>query len=470
MKRTVNPLLPLDEYIPDVEARVFLGSDGKERLFLYGSHDEYDQGTWCSHQYRVYSAPLCNLADWTDHGVSFASRKGEGYIWNGKESDGVSWTDAILYAPDVLCIEGKYWLASCFSGGGLGISVSDVPEGPFSPAQQITYEDGEPLGSIDPTLYAENGKVYLIWGQRQAFPGGEGLVGVELVKNDDGMYATAKRETKSYLFGDQENPDQGFGFYEGPSIRKIKGQYYLLYPSDKGKGIHMMSYATALHPLGPYTFQGNILDNDGCDLEMGNNHGSLCEVNGDWYLFYHRGFGNSNMRRKVCVEKLTIDEEGRISQTVMTNHGFGGPLSPYERIEAAYATHVRVDGFTPGCYLEEREKNLHPLTHITNGNCVEFRDFDFGMDKAELELVLEVCPLKGGVVEAVLDDPKSEPIATICLEESKTAEWMTKMGSTHSVTGVHTLYLRFSGEKETEICELAAFWFEKTSAYSRESI
>lgn len=34
MKRSVNPLLPLDEFIPDVEARVFAGSDGKKRLFL----------------------------------------------------------------------------------------------------------------------------------------------------------------------------------------------------------------------------------------------------------------------------------------------------------------------------------------------------------------------------------------------------------------------------------------------------
>lgn len=56
MKISMNPLLPLDEFIPDVEARVFRGSDGQERLFLYGSHDEYDYGTWCSYKYRIYSA------------------------------------------------------------------------------------------------------------------------------------------------------------------------------------------------------------------------------------------------------------------------------------------------------------------------------------------------------------------------------------------------------------------------------
>lgn len=53
-----NPLLPLDEYIPDVEAKVFTNEKGEERLYLYGSHDDYNSGTWCSYQYRVWSAPL----------------------------------------------------------------------------------------------------------------------------------------------------------------------------------------------------------------------------------------------------------------------------------------------------------------------------------------------------------------------------------------------------------------------------
>lgn len=459
--KMVNPILPLHAYIPDVEARVFRGSDGKERLFLYGSHDEYDQGTWCSHQYRVYSAPTDHLSEWTDHGVSFASRNGEGYIWEGKETDGVFWTDAILYAPDVLQIDGRYWLASCYSGGGLGMSVSGCPEGPFSPAVPIVYDDDlEPLKSIDPALYAEHGKVYLIWGQNTAF-GGEGLVGVELEKDENGMYAVAKRHTKQYLFGDAQNPDQGFGFYEGPSIRKIGETYYVIYPSDKGKGIHMMSYATANAPLGPYTFGGNLLDNDGCDLAKGNNHGSLCEVNGNWYLFYHRGFGNSNMRRKVCVEKIEIEADGTIKEVVMTNHGFGGPLSPYQRINAAYATHVRLQEGQPGCYLEEYRADLHPLTHITDGNCVEYKDFDFGTVEGPLKFSAEIYPKCKGTVEIVMDEPWGEAIGTLSVEPNQTEKWTVIETQVLPVEGVHTLYLRFRGNQNEQICELAAFSFER---------
>lgn len=38
---SVNPILPLDELIPDVEARVFKNSQGEERVYLYGSHDVF---------------------------------------------------------------------------------------------------------------------------------------------------------------------------------------------------------------------------------------------------------------------------------------------------------------------------------------------------------------------------------------------------------------------------------------------
>ena len=464
MNRTMNPLLPSYEFIPDVEARVFQGSDGQQRLFLYGSHDNYNNETWCSFQYRVYSAPVSDLSNWTDHGVSFASKAGEGYFWNGKDCAGTSWTNKRLYAPDVLLIDGKYWLVSCFEDGGLGMSVSNCPEGPFSPATQIVYDDNrEPLPSIDPALYAENDKVYLLWGQSCSF-GAEGLVGVELIQDSNEIYSIAKRKTKQYLFGTRKNPDQGFGFYEGVSIRKIKSQYYVLYPSNKGPGIHMMSYATADFPLGPYTFGGNILDNDGCDLTSGNNHGSFCEVNGEWYIFYHRGFGNSNMCRRVCVEKISIDENGKISPVRMTNHGFGGPLCPYERINADRATHVRLPGFAPGCYFIEQNKFLHPLTHITDGNCVEYRDFDFGKESMSLRFIAELRPLGGGEINLVLDEPHQNPISTLHIRpstENSDVPFSIFESSSLPVIGVHTLYMRFKGIPDTPICELASFYFSR---------
>ena len=57
-----NPFLPLDIYIPDGEPKVFDG-----RVYLYGSKDEFD-GEYCCHKFHVYSAPVSDLTEWTDHG------------------------------------------------------------------------------------------------------------------------------------------------------------------------------------------------------------------------------------------------------------------------------------------------------------------------------------------------------------------------------------------------------------------
>lgn len=186
----------------------------------------------------------------------------------------------------------------------------------------------------------------MLWGQRPSF-NARGLLGAELIKDRDGLYTVVKKETERVLFTGE---DDEFGFYEGASIRKINGIYYILFPSDKGNGVHTMSYAVSDYPLGPYEFGGNILENDGCDLRGGNNHGSFCQINNQWYLFYHRGFDNGDFQRRVCVEKIYFDENGKIGDengnlVKMTNHGFNGALDPYQNVGAVYATRVRVDGY-----------------------------------------------------------------------------------------------------------------------------
>lgn len=465
--QAVNPILPLDEFIPDVEARVFKNADGEERVYLYGSHDNFNSDSWCSYQYRVYSSPVTDLKTWTDHGVSFASRKGEGYIWNGEDKGGISWSDERLYAPDVNKIGDTYYLVTCSAGGPcLGMAFSNNPEGPFSPAKKILYDDGTETGSIDPALYVEgegeNTKVYLLWGQRPVF-GARGLIAAELIKDDMGLYTVVKKDTEKVLFTGENDE---FGFYEGASIRKINGKYYILYPSDHGKGIHMMSYAVAENPLGPYMFGGDILDTDGCDLAEGNCHGSFCEINGQWYIFYHRGFNNSNMQRKVCVEKIFFDENGYITgenggKVVMTNHGFGGPLNPYQKIDAAYATHVRLDGFKSGCYLTEKSKDLHPLIHITDGNCVEYRDFDFKNDASPLLFSAEILAQNGGSIDILIDSPNSEPIGTLPVPSGVSEKYEDFTAAVSPVNGVHTVYLKFKADSKLPICELASFKFIK---------
>lgn len=63
----MNPYLPLYEYIPDGEPRIF-----GDRLYVYGSHD-YAGGEFgfCAGDYMVWSAPLDDLGDWRCDGVAY---------------------------------------------------------------------------------------------------------------------------------------------------------------------------------------------------------------------------------------------------------------------------------------------------------------------------------------------------------------------------------------------------------------
>lgn len=45
----MNPLFPLNEYIPDGEAHVF-----GDRVYLYGSHDAENSDRFCVQDYSVW--------------------------------------------------------------------------------------------------------------------------------------------------------------------------------------------------------------------------------------------------------------------------------------------------------------------------------------------------------------------------------------------------------------------------------
>jgi len=288
--------------IPDGELRVFPDPDtGELRVYIYGSYD-LDGSGCASDQYRVFSAPLSDLTDRTEHGIAFAST-------NRNESlgipDGVSWSSNWLYAP--LCIRGKggkYYLYFCLSGGTPreGVAVSDRPEGPFTDAKPIAVNSlpGSP-NQIDPAIFIDDdGKIYYYWGQTS----------VKAAELNEDMY-TIKPETyisnlitgPSSPYGPNmtSNPSVGvFAFHEGASMRKRDGKYYLIYSSVssmKGStndtigrqqgGATSLDYAMSDSPLGPFTYCGTIINSRCIDPASWNNHGSIVELNGEWYVFNH---------------------------------------------------------------------------------------------------------------------------------------------------------------------------------------
>lgn len=137
-------------------------------------------------------------------------------------------------------------------------------------------------------------------------------------------------------------------------MRKIGDTYYFVFADDSRGKPTSLGYATGPTPLGPFTYRGVIIDNDGCDPGSWNNHGSIERFGDQWYVFYHRSSGNSGARRRLCVEPIVIGEDGSIAEVPMTSQGTGEPFAPGEHIDGWRACQVHGGGFVGAVDGQER--------------------------------------------------------------------------------------------------------------------
>lgn len=99
-------------------------------------------------------------------------------------------------------------------------------------------------------------------------------------------------------------------FFEASWVHKYNGVYYFSYSTG---GSHFIQYATGGSPYGPFAYQGKILE----PVLGWNNHHSVVENNGKWYLFYHDSSqsGGQTHLRSVKVVELVHNSDGTI-QTI----------------------------------------------------------------------------------------------------------------------------------------------------------
>ena len=439
-----NPFLPCWEHIPDGEPRLF-----GERVYLYGSHDRPRSDSFCDMRLKAWSAPAGDLGNWTCHGDIFHSQADQDH-----ESD-VSWLEnGMLYAPDAIQINGKYYLfVYLFYGRGC-VAESDRPEGPFRLLHAYTWGEKEqfPQGVcengvlVDPgVLLDDDGQLYVFGGYEKSWA------------------ARLNPQKPWQVIPDSYVPDilpagEPFRFFEACSPRKIGGLYYLVYSPRTGS---RLVYATADRPLGPYTYRGVIVDN-GQDYPGGNNHGGLCKIGDQWYIFYHRATNGTVFSRQACAEPVSILPDGTIPQVPMTSMGLTGPLNPFEPTPAYRCCVLR-----GGCV-----KELSPLrtvvANLKDKSVVGYRDFDFGLDRGltPLRLVIQVRGNgEEGRVHVRLDDAEGQDAA--CLSFSGNDE--TLCLPLPPIIGRHALYFVLEdprrqmdwGLHDRELIQLEQFVFLK---------
>jgi hypothetical protein len=345
-KQGLNPYLPSWEYIPDGEPHVF-----NNRIYVYGSHDRFNGHVFCLNDYVCYSAPIESLGDWRYEGVIYKTTD------DPLNPDG----RMCLYAPDVTVgSDGRYYLyyaldkVSCIS-----VAVCDTPAGEYSFYGYVHYSDGTPLGEregdpfqFDPGVLTEGDTTYLYtgfcgYGDKSRKGATVTVLGPDMltIVEESVFIVPSQPYSKGSGF-------EGHEFFEAPSIRKKGDTYYFIYSSIV---MHELCYATSKNPTKGFTYQGVIVSNNDIHIDSykpaeksmnygTNNHGSIVEIHGNWYIFYHRHTNGSWFSRQGCIEQIKFLEDGTIPQVEITSCGSnGGPLVGHGMYPAYIACNLFID-------------------------------------------------------------------------------------------------------------------------------
>ena len=395
------------------------------RLYLYTSHDEdvTVNNFFTMNDWRLYST--VDMVNWTDHGSpagykTFSWGTGDAWAPHGIERDGKIY----LYVP-----------INNSTGSKIGVAVATSPAGPFEDALgKALISTGS--GNIDPTAFIDSdGQAYLYWGNPDLY----------YVKLNADMISFAGSPTKVALttagFGARTKTDRATAYEEGPWFYKRGSVYYLVYPADSTP--EKLSYTTSSGPLGPWMYRGDIMAKETGAGSSFTNHPGVIDYKNHSYLFYHNAAlpGGGGYKRSVCVEEFTYTADGAIPTITMSS---GGPkaaqnLNPFVQVEA------ETIAFSSGLKTEECGEGGLDVTNIDSGDYIKVKNVEFGAGANAFDARV-ASSTSGGSIELRLDSQTGTLIGTCAIAGTGGAQtWTTKTCTITGATGVHDLFLKFTG-------------------------
>jgi hypothetical protein len=391
------------------------------------------------------------------------------------------------------------------------IARSDRPDGPFEVCNWDPQNPSRTVGVLDfdPAVFVDDdGKIYGYWGFERSY-------GAEM---DPQTMATVKPGTEIVTDMVSSRDQEGvFRFFEASSMRKIKDKYVFVYSrwTEEGEfGLpstnYTLAYAWSDSPLGPFTYGGTIIDGrgrtenpEGKVIETatpgGNTHGSIQEIGGQWYVFYHRQCGTDEFSRQAMVAPINVDvTEGPggkvvISEGEYTSEGFAtdglDPLKTYsagiacwytgpERARQAYPRFIH-----SGSYIKplrpavedckdpyDLKVNSNLVVNNTNGSIVGYKYFNFDKTNGADGLKLELGILPEGIdgtIDIMVDSPWSEcggkKVGSIRVQKEMPLKLRTvsaDVAPLAKLTGKHAIYLVISSEVDAQsVCEIHTIGF-----------
>lgn len=432
-----NPIVQTS-FTPDPAPMVY-----KDRLYVYTGDDIPGFDFYYMTKWRVFSTT--DMVNWTDHGVPIALESFE-------------WAKDRGWAAQCVERNGKFYWYICAQSNqnnmAIGVAVSDKPTGPFKDAL------GKPLimngswSNIDPTVWVDmDGQAYLYWGNGSLF----------YVKLNQDMISYSGEIVTVPLtvetFGgsrgnrDAANPNKD-SFVEGPWLYKRNDLYYMMFAGMTGR-TECLSYSTSKFPIGPWSYQGKIMDQQ--PTNSFTNHGGIVDYKGNSYLFYHTGLlpNGGSYGRAASVEQFTYNADGTIPPVSMTKEGVKpvGTVDPYKRVEAETMS------WAEKCKTAQNDVVGVYVTNIRQKGYIRVREVDFGKVSPKMFSASLAAGLNGGVLEVRLDSIKGTLIASI--QTPRTGGWEKFQLMTaeikQPVTGKHDVYFCFNAQNVTSGRELFNF-------------
>lgn len=432
----------------------------KDRLYVYTTNDAVEYRADGSIQVNSYNSGTINcfssadLVNWTDHGaIPVAGR-------NGRTQNGAAKWATYAWAPDAAwkTINGKdkFFLYFADSAGGIGVLTADSPEGPYTdPIGKALINKSTPgYGDVewlfDPAvLVDDDGTGYLYVGGgvpsgKAADPGTARAV--KLGADMTSLSGSAVKMNPPYLFEDS-------------SILKVGDTYYYSYCTNwstggnpYGFGNAEIAVMTSKNPLGPFTYKGIAFKNP-ASFKLdggGNNHHSIVEFKGKYYMLYHSRNLSRAMNIQATDSSGNVDLGGNyrschIDEATFSNGMFSatGTMKGVSQIETLNP-YVKVQAET----MSSQSKGIS-----TNGLCdttvvgkkgdwikVSGVSFNKGTESFTVRG-------KGGSVKICAGSPKGDVIG---YAELGTGMNEVTVPTVANVSGTKDIYIVFSGDTELD--------------------
>jgi arabinoxylan arabinofuranohydrolase len=433
-----NPINVL-KYSADPGVMVYDG-----RVYVYATNDGIGENIGnnprdndYSHINTINVMSSSDMVNWVDHGTIPAAGNSGAAKWAGN-----SWAPCAAHKK----INGKekFFLYFANSGNGIGVLTSDSPTGPFVDpiggplVSRSTPNCNSIVWLFDPAVMVDDdGTGYLYFG---------GGVPENAKSNPKTVRAVKLGNDMISLAGTPQTIDAPWVF-EDSGINKAGNTYFYSYCTNWDNGPYgnaKIAYMTSSSPLGPFQYQGTVLNNPGDFFgTVGNNHHTIINFKNKWYIFYHaewlnkQVFGSQKGFRTSHVDELPFSN-GKFGNAKGSLTG----VSQLENVDAFKTYYASMMAWEGGV-------SINGLGHTTvtynKGDWTGVSNVDFG--NGAYGIKVSAASRNGAVIKIAAGSETGNALGYINIPATGgTNSFKTVTASLSKITGVKNIFFIASGD------------------------